>query len=532
MEGLNMLKKYEKYFYIISPVLILISLFSYYLMGEFGLLPIVTLVAGLLIGLLFFLRFYENVVKKVTKRKVRYGINSIVITIVVLAIVVVVFLVTMNRNKRWDLTSVKRFSLSDQTAKVLDRLEGPVTAYAFYSKQMDTTSIVELFTEYNYIYRDFEHEIIDPDLSPAKTEAMGVTEYGTLILEYNGRTEKVKNNNEEGITNTLIKLLQTEVKKVYFVSGHGERSVNDFGNDGYNQIRRAIETENYSVEEILLLRQEKVPDDAAVLIVAGPRGDFEAHEIDLLDEYIQNGGRLLFLMDPGDGTGKLSNVEALLERYGLLLGNDIIIDPLSRVLSGDFFMPVINSYTYNPITKDFNFATFLRLARSVSTKDDPGEDIFARIVASTGESSWAETNFQGLAEGKANLDEGVDIEGPVPVMAYATLSLPAESEEEEEEYSFEERKPSDAVIAAVGDSDFVSNAMYQTQGNKDLFLNTVNFLADRGELISVRPKQVESVYLTMTANQGRLAFFVSVLLVPLFSIAVGIYITIQRRVRS
>jgi ABC-type uncharacterized transport system involved in gliding motility auxiliary subunit len=115
-------------------------------------------------------------------------------------------------------------------------------------------------------------------------------------------------------------------------------------------------------------------------------------------------------------------------------------------------------------------------------------------------------------------------------MAYANISRPSESEDEQA--MFEERKPEDAVIALVGDSDFVTNAMYQTQGNKDLFLNTVNFLADRGELISVRPKQQESVYLTMTAQQGRIAFLVSIILIPLFSIAVGIYITIQRRVRS
>jgi hypothetical protein len=352
-----------------------------------------------------------------------------------------------------------------------------------------------------------------------------------VIIAYGDRTEKAKNNNEEGITNALIKLLQTEIKTVYFITGHGERSPEDYDNSGYDQIKRAIETENYAVEEILLFREESIPEDAALIIAAGPKTDYDPREIEMLDNFVRDGGRLFFLIDPAEGRNRYVNINAFLEKYGIMLGNDVIIDPLSRVLSGDFFMPVINSYTYNPITKDFKLATFLRFARSVTTKADPGERIFARIVANTGEASWAETDIKGITAGKASYDEGVDIKGPVPIMAYATISPETESPDEEAA-QFEERKPEDAIIAVVGDSDFVTNAMYQTQGNKDLFLNTINFLADRGELISVRPKQQESVYLTLTAQQGRIAFLVSIILIPLFSIAVGIYITIQRRLRS
>jgi hypothetical protein len=138
-----MLQKYEKFFYVVSPILVLVSLFSFYLKGEFGLLSTITLIAGLLIGLLYFLRFYEDVVKKITRRKIRYGINSVIITLVVLGIVVVVYLVLMDRNKRFDLTQVKRFTLSDQTTKIIESLDGPVTAYAFFSKQMDPSGISE-----------------------------------------------------------------------------------------------------------------------------------------------------------------------------------------------------------------------------------------------------------------------------------------------------------------------------------------------------------------------------------------------------
>ena len=526
-----MLKKIEKYLYIASPLLILTSLFYYYLKREFELFSIIALVVGIGGGIIFFIRFYEDVVRKITRRKFRYGMNSVFITLVVLALVVIVYLVLMDNNKVFDLTKTKRFSLSEQTHTVLEKLEGPVNAYAFYSKQMEAGSIRELFNEYQYLYKDFEFQIIDPDLNPSMVKELGVEEYGELILKYGGKTEKVKSNNEEGITNALIKLSQTEVKKVYFVTGHSEHSVEDYSNVGYDKIKAAIQAENFAVEEILLLRTEMVPDDCALLISAGPKSDYTDYEISLIEGYIQEGGRVIFLIDPVSGEEVLPNIVNLLARYGLVAENDVIIDPLSRVLSGDFLMPVVNSYTYNRITKDFRFATIFKDVRSIDITQDPGENIFPRIIAHTAEASWAEKSLKELSQGgKIKFDEGVDRQGPVPIMAYSSIDIPSEeaTESEEEPQTPEE----EALVLAVGDSDFISNSMYLAQGNKDLFLNMVNFLTDRGEFITERPKEQESVYLTMTAMQGRLAFFITMIAVPLFVIIVGLYFTVRRRVKT
>lgn len=536
-----MFKRIEKYLYIVSPLLILASLFYYYVTDTFELVSIATLVAGIAVGLLFFVRFYDEIFQKITKRKVRYGVNAVFITLIALALVVIVYMVSMNHNKRFDLTKAERFSLSDQTVKILENLKYPVEVYAFYSKQQDTGSIRELFSEYHYHYKDFDFEIVDPDLNPAVVKEMGIEEYGEILVKYGGKTEKVKAPNEEGVTNALIKVSQTEQKVVYFITGHGEHSIQDFGNEGYDSISSAIKTENYGVEEILLLREERIPDDCAVLISAGPMKDYEPHEISLIDGYISRGGRALFLIDPAEKGVEYASLAGLLKKYGLLLGNDVIIDPLSRVLSGDFFMPVINTYTYNPITKDFRLATFLRLARSIGVEEDPGDEISTREVAKTGDSSWAETDVKSLFGGKgAQFNQGIDRKGPLTVMAYSriTVSSPVETEEPSGEEAEEEKKEEEKVeekeafVLAVGDSDFIANSMYKTQGNKDLFLNALNFLADRGEMITIRPKETDSVYLTMTMKQGRLAFFIPVLLIPLFVIVLGLYINIQRRVKS
>jgi ABC-type uncharacterized transport system involved in gliding motility auxiliary subunit len=533
-----MSNKIEKYLYIVSPLLILAGLFNYYITDKFASFSIITIVAGAGIGAIFFVRFFDDVVKKITKRKVTAGINSAIITIVVLGLVVILYLVLMNHTKRFDLTTTKRFSISDQTVKILDKLEGPVKAYAFYTKQQDSSGITELFTEYRYHYKDFDFEIIDPDLNPGMVEDMGIEQYGDVVIIYEDRTEELKSKNEEGLTNALIKLLRIEAKKVYFITGHGEHSIDDYSKEGYDKIRAAIKAENYDIEELLLLREEKVPEDSAVLVSAGPKMDYEPHELDLIENYLQEGGRVIFLINPGEKNEQFINISMFLERYGLVLGSDVIIDQLSRALGGDFFMPVINSYTINPITKDFELATFLRFARSVGTKDTGDTQIFSRIVANTGEASWAEKNLDSLFSGEgAEFNEGIDEKGPVGIMAYSTITLGQEQdaetmEETETEVDGGEKPVQEAFIFVAGDSDFIANAMYQTQGNKDLFLNTVNFMSDRGDLITIRPKQQESVYLTLTSKQGRIAFFISMIIIPLFVIFVGIYINIQRRVKS
>jgi len=528
-----MSKKTEKYLYILSPILILVGLFYYYITHNFGVISIATIVAGVLGGSLFVIRFYDEIVLKITKRKLKYGINTLVITLVVLALVVIAYLVLMNHNKRIDLTKAKRFSLSQQTLNILKGINDPVQVFIFYSKSQDTTSIRDLLSQYHYYNKKFNFEIVDPDLNPAKVKEFNISEYGEIVLKYGNKTEKAKSPTEEGITNALIKLTQKGVKIVYFTKGHGEKSTEDYSNNGYDKIAAAIKNENFKVKEIFLLNEKKVPDDCAVLVMAGPVTDYEPYEIKLLKSYIDKGGKLLVLLDPSERGVKFTNLTSMLADYGLVLKDDVIIDPLSKVLSGDYFMPVISNYTYNPITKNFRIATFLRIARSVQTKEVENKDVFTRIVARTSDSSWAETDLKTLASGKgARFDKKVDIKGPVPVVAYSRIVIKSkENADDKESTDQNDKKEIEGYILAFGDSDFVTNSMYQTQGNKDLFLNSINFLANRGEMITIRPKQQESVFLTLTSKQGRILFFISLILVPLIIIIVGLYINIQRRVK-
>jgi len=527
-----MSKKTEKYLYILSPILILVGLFYYYITGKFELISIITITAGVLGGALFFIRFYEDIMRKVTKRKIKYGINSLIVTIVVLALVVIAYLVLMDHNKRTDLTKNKRFSISQQTLSILKGIKKPVNIYAFYAKQQNTTEIRDLLSQYHYYNKNFNFEIVDPDLNPAKVKEFNINEYGQIVAKFGDKTERVKSPTEEGITNALIKLTQKQIKIVYFTKGHGEKNIEDYGNNGYDKITAAIKNENYKVEQILLLHQKGIPDNCAVLVIAGPVTDFEPYEIKLMKNYVDKGGRILVMLDPRQKGEKCTNDVSLLNGYGLVLRDDVIIDPLSKVISGDYFMPVVSSYTYNPITKNFKIATFMKYSRSVATKEVSDKNISTRIVARTSDSSWAETDLKTLITGKgARFDKGVDIKGPVSIIAYSKKVIKQKSKQDNNQGQ-QGKKEIEGYVMAFGDSDFVTNSMYQTQGNKDIFLNSINFLANRGEMITIRPKQQQSIYLTMTAKQGRIMFFISLILIPLIVIIIGLYINIQRRVRS
>ena len=134
----------------------------------------------------------------------------------------------------------------------------------------------------------------------------GVQQYGTIVFNYKGRTERVTANTEQDITNAIIKVVSGQQKKVYFTPGHGEKDTTSAERDGYGAIAEALKRENYAVEKVVLAQTGAVPDDAAVVVVAGPQTDFFPPEIDALKTYLGKDGKLLLVLDPPDKIGRAS----------------------------------------------------------------------------------------------------------------------------------------------------------------------------------------------------------------------------------
>lgn len=458
-------------------------------------------------------------------RPLAYGANALVASVLALALLGFVDALAARHSWRVDLTANKRYTLAPQSVKVVEALTEPVKVTAFFGEaQPGRQRFKELMSQYAYRSSKLTYEVVDPDRQPALARRYKVTSYGTIVAERGDREERFFTISEESVTNALIKVSRTEKKRVYFVTGHGEHGLDDAGKTGYSLVKEALEGENYQVEPLLLLRAEAVPADASVVVVAGPKGDLLPAEAKLLEAYMERGGKLLVLVDPG----QLPALEAFLRDRGIELVADTLIDRLSRLFGADARMPVISQYTPHPITNEFEMASFLPLARSVRPINDPPKGVEVQALASTGSGSWAETDLDSLNKGEASFQEDQDIRGPVPVAAVATIK-PKEDGGASDSPEAEAEESSSARLVVFGDSDFASNTHLNLSGNATLLLNTVSWLAEEGELIAIRPRPEGSSPLLMSPMQARLLFWFSVVAMPLAVALVGGGVLWRRR---
>ena len=424
--------------------------------------------------------------------------------LIVFAILVFLGALSKEHHYRYDFTSNKRYSVSPQTKKILSGLEKDVKAYAFFQDQDPSKAAAkDLLTLYRENSKDhFSFEFVDPDRFPIQAQKYEVKEYGAVVLECGERFEKVSLAEEERLTNALVKLTRDRKRIIYVLEGHGEHGLENKENDGYSDVKKALENENFEVKTLTLFREEGVPEDADVVLVAGPKKGFQDSELEALGAYLKKNGKLLIMVDPEEAPG----IEEFLDKYGILLGNNYIVDPASRLLGGDYLIPPLMKFENHPITRDFMNSTYLiffKLAGAVIPSTNPPEGIGVEVIARTGPGSWAETDLEHLKQGKANFDEQDDIKGPVPVAAVVTIG--------------DKNAKNQAKMVVIGDSDFVTNGMIDPTktANRDFFLNTVNWLAQQQDLISIRVKPAASKPIILQPNEGKLIFIFLVLAPPL-----------------
>ena len=454
-----------------------------------------------------------------TKRSTRYGANMLLMILIFLGIIIFIEAISIRHHKRIDLTEDSRYSLSQQSRQVLSSLKKDVRAIAFYKEgQGGKNSTRDLLDQYVYHSKRFKFEFIDPDRNPVKANKYKIDSYGTIVVESNGRQERVYMGDEERITNAILKATSDKKKTIYFVKGHGENEILDFGKNGYSAAKMALEDENYYIKELFLLREKEIPHDASLLVISGPKKEFFKSEIEKIAAYIEKGGRVLFMIDPYTST----RVKEFLKKYNVILGENIIVDVLSRLFGAeDYLTPVVSNYKYHPITKDFNIASFFPVSRSVEVDKEIKEGISAKILVSTGNGSWAETDKKSIEDGKPAFDDKKDQKGPVPVAAVVTIENNLKGEGD--------KKTPKGSLVVFGDSDFANNTFFRLSGNGDLFLNTIGWLAEEGELIAIRKKRKNASPVVLTRFQRKVVFWSSVILLPLTVLLIGAVVFQRRR---
>jgi ABC-type uncharacterized transport system involved in gliding motility auxiliary subunit len=487
--------------------------------------------AGLVCVLVYTLGQWREIAGAFRRRQTRFGTLTAASILIVLGILVAINFIGARQNKRWDLTSSGQFSLSDQTRKVLQQLDSPLKAYVF-EKALDLERFKDKLREYEYVSPKLAVEYVDVDKKPGLAKTLQVQSYGTVVFEYKGRTERVVGDSEQDLTNAIIKVVTGQQKKVYFVQGHGEKDPANSERTGYNGIAQALSRDNFGFDKLVLAQAGDVPADASVIVIPGPRTDLFPQELVAIRKYLDRGGKMLVLIDPPEKSDEppFQGIQALLKEWGFEISNNIVVDAsgMGQLIGADASVPVAANYPQHPITERFNFLTAYPLARSVTPVAGGVNGHSPQTFIESSPRSWAETDIDRfMKKGEVEMEEKKgDKKGPISIAAAvsavaANAPAPAGADKDQ-------KKP-ETRVAVIGDSDFAANYALNIQGNKDLFLNTINWLAQQENLIAIRPKEPNDRRITLTADQSRRLMWLALLIIPGVIFGTGVYTWWRRR---
>lgn len=466
--------------------------------------------AGALLVVASLLARVENYRGFLGRRATRYGLNAALMVLLVLGVTGLVQALSFQHNWRWDLTETKRFSLAPQTIQILGSLKAEVNAVGFFRSDQPGKRVAEdLFKQYaRYGQGRFTWRTVDPDREPALARRYGIESYGTIVLETKSKSEKVLDAEEEKLTNGLVKVTREGKRVVYVVQGHGEHELGNTERAGFSEAKAAMERTNYEVKPLVLARAGKIPDDAAVVIVPGPRTDLFQPELDALDAYVdKRAGKVLVMVNPFQNEG----LRKYLVKYGFLLDNDLVVEnnPIGRLFGIGPEVPVVQQYERHAITRDLaGVSTLFPLTRSLGPASPQPKGLSFEPLARTSPQSWGETNRADLDRGVAKPDPG-DPQGPLTVAAVATKDK--------------------ARLVVYGTSNLASNQFLNLQGNRDFFLNTVSWLAEEEDQVSIRPKDARQTPVFMSATQAQAVFLLPVVVLPGLALVGGVVAVVRRR---
>lgn len=439
-------------------------------------------------------------------------------------------------NVRWDLTPTKAMSLSPQTKALLSKLDREVRATLFFADSPDVyQALDDVLKRYATASPHFQYQVLFRERHLAVAQAYGVTHNNMITIEYDGQRKLVPLVTEQRITQVLFQLIHRQRKTIYFSSGHGEKDPHDNSpRQGYSEAAVALRNENFDVQTLQLGRESRIPQEATVVIVSGPQSDLLTEEIELLHSYIQRGGHVLLMIDPLP----VPHLTAALARYGIKLTEDVVYDPENRLFGGDARSPLVSLYNLNvPIVNELRQNTIFPLVRSVDVISPPSPAITVTPFCSTGPGSWARYRSADIAPRGAVEFEGTKAR-PGPIDIAVAVSLPVNGSTTTTSATtlgLAMAPQHQARIVVYGDSDFASNARLALLGNKDLFLNTVHWLAGEEQFMTERPSDDEVSAkvspVTLTAQAARQLFWLVAIIEPGVILLIGVMVSVYRKRR-
>ncbi|MEA3441534.1 MAG: Gldg family protein [Chloroflexota bacterium] len=488
---------------------------------EWGLAVQISLGISILGFAVFVLLDPERVRQWLSGKKARHSSNALILAVAFLgSLLIINYLVyrdSQQNPRRLDLTENKTFTLSQETLAVIDALDEHVYAQAFYSQQYPSDTPRDALEQYKmFSAGKFDYIFIDPYDEPVAAEQANISQDGSIALSMGDNRQIVTKATEQEITSALVRLMNPEQRAVYFLTGHGEYSIDGVGEQSYAQIKRVLESKNYKVDSLNLVSVKHIPDNAEVIVIAAPQKPISEAEMLLLDGFLADGKSIIILQEPpiltdfGDDIDPMTAY--LTENWGITMGEDIVIDQSSP----SPFEAVGVEWGNHPIVNNLrDYAVILPGARSVSLMTAPA-GVSQALLVSTAAQTWAETDTAALMEGdEVQYDPDIDLAGPVPLSAVG------------------ENFTSDARVVIFGDADFATDVNYRFYGNMDLFVNAVDWASGEEELIDLTLKAYTQRFLVPPQpTLVNIIFLITVIVIPGSALIAGIVAWIQRRKRG
>ena len=458
------------------------------------------------------------------RRAGKYGTSAIVGALLGIVILGLLGFLSTRYHTRFDVSEASVHTLAPQTTELLEGLEEDVEITAFFNES-ESPPIAGLLDRYVFASERVKVRYVDPNSEPGLVDALGLTteELAAGVVRFtvsSGESTSLSEFSEPDITNALVKLVKSTGKKVYFLVGHNERGITPLpgeegtfagGPESFGRAADALVNETYAVEPLLLASMEDVPADASAVIVAGPTRPLLDGELAALRRYVEGGGGLFVAIDPRAQT----NLYALLEEWGVLMGDDVVVDRALAVF-GQATTPIAQEYDgSHPITAPLREPALFPMVRSIELVEATAARF--SVLAKTGEESWAERDLEGWrASGRAEYDE-LDVMGPVGIAVAGSVraaGIPPAAHNVHGSDETDAEPVAEGRLVVFGDSDFASNETLDALRNKDLFVNSVNWLAGDLSQITVRPNVSRASSFQMSQDEFRRIQYLSLFVLP------------------
>jgi len=487
------------------------GLVRYSTQGELTRFSEILLIGGGVLFLAGLALSYREIVGFFSIRSSRLGANAFTITLLVLVVLGLLNFLGFRHKKRVDLTSEQLYTLSDQSRRTVADLKKDVEIIRF-ARTPDQT-FKDLATEYTNAGARVHYREVDPQERPELARQYNVTHMNDVVVSSGTHNETLSGTAEQDLTNAIIKVTRDAVKTICFVEGHGEKSLSSGEGDGLEGQDKALKNEGYQTKSVNLVSSGSVPSDCNVLVDAGPKQSLFPQEAGFVSKYLDGGGRALLLLDPEMDP----KVDSVLDAWNVALGSNVVIDAsgVGRLFGTGPAVPLVVDYGASPIVQNFTGTmTFFNLARTVAVKDKGKSDPQTTELLKTSPRSFTVPN---LKTKEVRYDPAKDQAGPLSLGVAAERKTGTGADAKS------------ARLVVIGNSAFATNQWAGLQRNGDLFVNTINWLAQDEDLISVRPKNPTNRRVILTETQQRELFFASMIFLPGLVLISGAVIWFRRR---